>query len=235
MYYSDDIINKIGSDKDLAIRLDKAMSGVKEGFIDYLNNLGDGATRLLYYTSCFTDNYTDVCNRLYLEDRRFLLGAYELVTHRDIIFRMIKIYVLLTLKNKDESEVNYIYKKLVPITTHYSVMQASRLALIYSVVKYICYGNTMNAAIQSALMKKIAGRTGTGLFVLSTYGFVQKASESANNLKYFLPQFYNALYVENLEMMYFLIEPIVLRAGYLNISTASNDDIIDIFRKMAGK
>ena len=33
MYYSDDIINKIGSDKDLAIRLDKAMSGVKEGFI----------------------------------------------------------------------------------------------------------------------------------------------------------------------------------------------------------
>lgn len=36
-------------------------------------------------------------------------------------------------------------------------------------------------------------------------------------------------------MMYFLIEPIVLRAGYLNISTASNDDIIDIFRKMAEK
>ncbi|HCK7236522.1 TPA: hypothetical protein N0X54_003409, partial [Enterobacter hormaechei] len=52
MYYSEDIINKIGTDKELAIRLDKAMSGVKEEVIDYLNNLGDAATRLLYYSSC---------------------------------------------------------------------------------------------------------------------------------------------------------------------------------------
>lgn len=235
MYYSDFIIKKIGTDKELALRLDKAMAGVKDGFVDYLGNLGDGATRALYYTSCFTEKYKDVCKRLGNEDKRFMLGLYELYKHRNIIFRMILIYVQTLLKNKDESERNIILRKVVPPTTHYSVMQTSRLALVYSVVKYICYGNTMNAAIQSALMKKIAGRTGTGLFVLSTYGFVQKASESANNLKYFLPQFYNALYVENLEMMYFLIEPIVLRAGYLNISTASNDDIIDTFRKMAGK
>jgi hypothetical protein len=64
MNYSDDIINRIGSDKNLAIRLDKAMAGVKDGFVEYVNNLGDGATRLLYYTSCFTENYTDVCERL---------------------------------------------------------------------------------------------------------------------------------------------------------------------------
>ena len=31
MYYSEEIIRKIGTDKELAVRLDKALAGVKEG------------------------------------------------------------------------------------------------------------------------------------------------------------------------------------------------------------
>jgi len=234
MYYSDFIIKKIGTDKELALRLDKAMAGVKDGFIDYLGNLGDGATRALYYTSCFTENYKDVCKRLGNEDKRFMLGLYELYKHRNIIFRMILIYVQTLLKNKDESERNIILRKVVPPTTHYSVMQTSRLALVYSVVRYICYGSKINGVIQSALMKKIGGLTSGGLIALSTYGTVQHAADSAHNLKYFLPLYYNALYTENLEMMYFLIEPLVLDVGYINISTASNAEIINALKRMAG-
>ncbi|OTW33731.1 hypothetical protein CAP57_17595, partial [Enterobacter kobei] len=104
MYYSEDIIKKIGTDKELAVRLDKALAGVKDGFIEYVNNLGDGATRAVYYTSCFTENYKDVCKRLENEDKRFILGLYELIKHRDIIFRLILIYVETLLKNKSESE-----------------------------------------------------------------------------------------------------------------------------------
>ncbi|WP_165466129.1 hypothetical protein [Enterobacter cloacae] len=235
MYYSEDIIKKIGTDKELAVRLDKAMAGVKDGFVEYVNNLGDGATRALYYTSCFTENYKDVCKRLANEDKRFLLGLYELIKHRNIIFRLILIYVQTLLKNKNESERNIILRQVVPPTTHYSVIQVSKLALIYGVVKYICYGNAMNAGIRSVIMKKVAGRTTTGLFALSTYGIVQNAAMSADNLEHFLPQFYHALYIENLEMMYFLIEPMVMKAGYLNISTASNSDVIDALKKMAGR
>ncbi|WP_431628348.1 hypothetical protein [Enterobacter bugandensis] len=234
MYYSEDIINKIGTNKELAVRLDKAMAGVKDGFIEYVNNLGDGATRALYYTSCFTENYKHVCKQLGNEDKRFLLGLYELVKHRNIIFRMILIYVQTLLKSKNESEKDIILRKVVPPTTHYSVMQASRFALVYSVVKYICYGSKINGVIQSAMMKKIGGLTSGGLIALSTYGTVQHAADSAHNLKYFLPLYYNALYSENLEMMYFLIEPVVLDVGYLNISTASNADIINALKRMAG-
>ncbi|HEO9123433.1 TPA: hypothetical protein QIF58_004446, partial [Enterobacter bugandensis] len=138
------------------------------------------------------------------------------------------------LKSKNESEKDIILRKVVPPTTHYSVMQASRFALVYSVVKYICYGSKINGVIQSAMMKKIGGLTSGGLIALSTYGTVQHAADSANNLKYFLPLYYNALYSENLEMMYFLIEPVVLDVGYLNISTASNADIINALKRMAG-
>ncbi len=71
MYYSEEIIKKIGTDKELAVRLDKALVGVKEGVVDYLNGLEDGTTRLLYYTSCLTDNYQDVCNKISLRIKDF--------------------------------------------------------------------------------------------------------------------------------------------------------------------
>ncbi|MEL4868543.1 hypothetical protein AAEU41_06780 [Pantoea agglomerans] len=192
MYYSEDIIRKIGTDKELAIRLDKAMSGVKDGVTDYLNNLGDAATRLLYYTSCLTKNYHDVCTQLKDEDIRFVQGLGELVIHRNLIFRMIKIYIETVLKNKNEVEKKTILEKLTPFTKSISIKTLSKSALIYSVVSYICYGNK----------------------------------------KHFMPQFYHALYIEKLEMMYFIIEPIIMRAGYLNINTASDIEITNALKRM---
>lgn len=85
------------------------------------------------------------------------------------------------------------------------------------------------------MMKRIGGITSGGLIALSTYGMVQHAAASAHNLKFFLPQFYDALYTEHLEMMYFLIEPLVLDVGYLNIVTASNDEIINALKRMASR
>ncbi|EOZ9570691.1 hypothetical protein ABLD45_RS02945 [Enterobacter hormaechei] len=92
MYYSEEIIKQLGTDKELAVRLDKALIGVKEGVQDYVNGLGDATTRLLYYTSCLTENYQDVCKKLGSEDVRFICALYELVKHRNVIFRMLNIY-----------------------------------------------------------------------------------------------------------------------------------------------
>lgn len=232
MYYSETIIKKIGTDKELAVRLDKALTGVKEGVLDYLNSLEDGITRLLYYTSCLTDNYQDVCNKLSSEDKRFLFSLYELIKHRDVIFRMIKIYIETLLKNKSAVEKKTILEKLTPFTTNYSIKYISRNGLIYAVASYICYGNKMNLAVQNALMKKIGSRVGAVIGGLNLYGLVQHAAESADNLKNFCPLFYDALYVEGLEMMYFLIEPIIMKSGYLNINSVSNEEITRTLKRM---
>lgn len=232
MYYSEEIIRKIGTDKELAVRLDKALAGVKEGVVDYLNGLEDGVTRLLYYTSCLTDNYQDVCNKLISEDKRFLFSLYELIKHRDVIFRMIKIYIETLLKNKSEVEKKSILEKLTPFTTRYSIKYISKNGLIYAVTSYICYGNKMNLVVQDALMKKIGSRVGWVVGGANIYGIVQHAAESANNLKHFCPLFYNALYREGLEMLYFLIEPIIMKAGYLNISLASDEEITQALKRM---
>jgi len=232
MYYSEEIIRKIGTDKELAVRLDKALAGVKEGVVDYLNGLEDGVTRLLYYTSCLTDNYQDVCNKLISEDKRFLFSLYELIKHRDVIFRMIKIYIETLLKNKSEVEKKSILEKLTSFTTHYSIKYISKNGLIYAVTSYICYGNKMSLVVQDALMKKIGSRVGWVVGGANIYGIVQHAAESANNLKHFCPLFYNALYREGLEMLYFLIEPIIMKAGYLNISLASDEEITQALKRM---
>ncbi|MGX4988522.1 hypothetical protein [Enterobacter kobei] len=232
MYYSETIIKKIGTDKELAVRLDKALAGVKEGVVDYLNGLEDGITRLLYYTSCLTENYQDVCNKLSSEDKRFLFSLYELIKHRDVIFRIIKVYIETLLKNKSEVEKKTILEKLTPFTTNYSIKYISRNGLIYAVAAYICYGNNMNLAVQNSLMKKTGSRVGVVIGGLNLYGLVQYAAESADNLKNFCPLFYNALYAEGLEMMYFLIEPIIMKSGYLNINSASDEEITRALKRM---
>ncbi|MDY3569355.1 hypothetical protein [Enterobacter hormaechei] len=232
MYYSEEIIKRIGTDKELAVRLDKALMGVKQGVVDYVNGLGDATTRLLYYTSCLTDNYQDVCKKLGSEDIRFICALYELIKHRDIIFRMLKIYIETILKNKNETEKKTILQKLTPFTTNYSIKYISKNGLIYAVASYICCGNKMNLAVQNALMKKIGSRVGWIVGGLNIYGIVQRAAESADNLKNFCPLFYNALYMEGLEMMYFLIEPIIMKSGYLNINTASDEEIVRALKRM---
>ncbi|EMW2234762.1 hypothetical protein M8R60_20170 [Enterobacter hormaechei] len=232
MYYSEEIIKRIGTDKELAVRLDKALMGVKQGVVDYVNGLGDATTRLLYYTSCLTDNYQNVCKKLGSEDIRFICALYELIKHRDIIFRMLKIYIETILKNKNETEKKTILQKLTPFTTNYSIKYISKNGLIYAVASYIYYGNKMNLAVQNALMKKIGSRVGWIVGGLNIYGIVQRAAESADNLKNFCPLFYNALYMEGLEMMYFLIEPIIMKSGYLNINTASDEEIVRALKRM---
>ncbi len=145
---------------------------------------------------------------------------------------MLKIYIETILKNKNETEKKTILQKLTPFTTNYSIKYISKNGLIYAVASYICYGNKMNLAVQNALIKKIGSRVGWIVGGLNIYGIVQRASESADNLKNFCPLIYNALYMEGLEMMYFLIEPIIMKSGYLNINTASDEEIVRALKRM---
>lgn len=80
MHYSEDIIKKIGTDKELAVRLGKAMAGVKDGFIDYLINPGDGATRALYYTSCLQKIIKMFVNSLKMRTNAFYWVCMNLLS-----------------------------------------------------------------------------------------------------------------------------------------------------------
>ncbi|HAT1619821.1 TPA: hypothetical protein I8Y04_001490 [Raoultella planticola] len=88
----------------------------------------------------------------------------------------------------------------------------------------------LTAGIWLLFAGRHAGRTETGF--VAKYGLVQKAADSACRLHVQYPAYYSALYMQQLEMMYFLIEPLFDRAGALEAQWSSDSGIANIITRM---
>ena len=89
MYYSNVVISYLQANKILAMKLDRAVSGIEQRVSGQVKTIGAGVTRILYYTSCFTDEYQDVCKKQKNEDVRFAKGIYHLLQRNDIVYEML--------------------------------------------------------------------------------------------------------------------------------------------------
>ena len=92
MYYNNEVISYLQANKILALKLDRAFTGVKQAVSNQIETIGAGATRALYYTSCFTDEYQDVCQTQKTEDIRFKNGVIYLLQHGNAAYDMLEIY-----------------------------------------------------------------------------------------------------------------------------------------------
>lgn len=92
MYDNSAVISYLQANKILALKLDHAVSAVGQQVGDQIESLGKGATRVLYYTSCFTDEYNNVCQRQKLEDMRFRHAVFRMIRYGDVVYDMLKIY-----------------------------------------------------------------------------------------------------------------------------------------------
>lgn len=63
MYNNSEVISYLQANKILAMKLDHAVNAVGKQVAEQVKSIGAGTTRALYYTSCFTDEYNDVCLR----------------------------------------------------------------------------------------------------------------------------------------------------------------------------
>lgn len=88
MYYNNVVISYLQANKILAIKLERAVSGIEQRVSSQVKTIGAGVTRALYYTSCFTDEYQDVCKKQKNEDVRFAKGIYHLLQRNDIVYEM---------------------------------------------------------------------------------------------------------------------------------------------------
>ncbi len=209
MYHSDFIINGISADKQMALQLEKALSGVKDQLLEQASKLGDGTTRLLYHMSCFTDNYQDVCERIKEEDKRFFDGVMLLVTKRDIIYRMILIYFEEIFRFKTRNQLEAIKVSLLRAGVVISASSLNNQAFVIGITTAVCLGISFNA-----LIIKWTGKASTiAVTGLGLYGMVQHAAESAERLRLMAPVYYHSLYLHTLEMMYFLVEPVFIKSG----------------------
>ncbi|MBA8033957.1 hypothetical protein HV096_18095 [Citrobacter freundii] len=228
MYNNNEVISYLQANKILALKLDYAVSAVGQKVTNQVETLGKGATRLLYYTSCFTDEYNDVCQQQKTEDLRFRNGVIRIIQHGDVVYEMLCIYFEEIFKYKTNDQLEHIKKVLMAVNVHIAASTLTGAGYALAVATSVRIG--LNLSMQ---FSALAGRAaGTAAGVVATYGLVQKAADSAHRLHVQYPAYYSALYMQQLEMMYFLIESVFERAGALEAQWSSDSSIANIITRM---
>ncbi|WP_336211023.1 hypothetical protein [Enterobacter sp. P82] len=228
MYYRDEVISYLQANKILALKLDHALTGVGKAVSNQIETIGAGATRALYYTSCFTDEYQDVCKKQKTEDIRFRNGVIYLLRHNNVAYDMFKLYFEEIFKDKTTEQLERIKQMLMAVNIHIAASSLTNVGFALATASFVAAGMNLNLEISA-----LAGRrAGQAVGIIGIYGIVQKAADSAYRLHITYPAYYSALYIQELEMMYFLIEPVFERAKALTAQWASDDEIADIITRM---
>lgn len=228
MYGNNEIISYLQANKILALKLENAVSAVGHQVAEQVKTIGAGATRALYYTSCFTDEYNDVCQRQKTEDIRFRDAVYKTVSQGDVVYDILRIYFEEIFKYKTSDQLEQIKQWLMAVNVHIAASSLTNAGFTLATASTVRIGLNISLEI-SALAGTWASRS---IVAVGIYGVVQKAADSAHRLHIQFPAYYAALYEQGLEMLYFLIEPVFQRAGAIDAQWASMHDIVDIISRI---
>ena len=195
MYYRNEVISYLQANKILALKLDHALAGVGKAVSNQIDTIGAGATRVLYYTSCFTDEYQDVCQKQKSEDIRFKNGVVYLLRNGDVAYDMLKIYFEEIFKYKTSEQLEHIKKMLMAVNIHIAASSLTSAGFALATASFVAAG--MNLSLE---LSALAGRRAGGVVgAIGIYGVVQKAADSAHRLHMTYPAYYSALYAQELE------------------------------------
>lgn len=228
MYYNSEITRYFQANKILALKLEKTLMAIEKTVSNQIETISAGAIRALYYTSCFTDNYQDVCQKQKSEDIRFTKGVFHILRREDVVYQMLSIYFEEIFRYKTSAQLEHIKKILIAVNIHIAANSLTNTVFALAVAASVAVG--MNLSLE--LSAQIGGWTSRGIVAVGLYGVVQKAADSAHRLSFAYPAYYTALYIQELEMMYFLIEPLFKRAEAFQAQWASDEDIADIITRM---
>ncbi|MGJ0192528.1 hypothetical protein ACR6A7_09340 [Pantoea sp. RRHST58] len=229
MYYSNEVISFLQANNILASKLDHVLTGAGKEVSNQIDMIGAGAKRALFYTSCFTEEYQDVCIQQKNEDIRFQRGILHLFQHGNVVYDMLKIYFAEIFRYKTKDQLEYIKKGLMAVNVHIAASYLTSAGMALAVATTVAVGLNLSLNMSALIGGKAAGLAG----IAGIYGVVQKAADSARRLHYTGPGYYDALYTQELEMMFFLIEFLFDRAQAFNTGT-SDRDVISIIQKMTG-
>ncbi|WP_297206033.1 hypothetical protein [uncultured Pluralibacter sp.] len=228
MHNNEQIISYLQANNILALKLDRALAGIGKTVSTQIDTIGAGATRGLYYTSCLTEEYKDVCRKQRNEDIRFAKGIYHLLQNGNITYEMLRIYFEEVFRNKTSEQLEHIKKMLMAVNIHIAASSLTNIGFALATASYVAIGTNLSLEI-SALAGKWATR---GIASVGFYGVVQKAADCAYRLQITYPAYYSALYSHELEMMYFLIAPLFERAAAHKAPWASESELANIITRM---
>ena len=110
MYYRNEVIKYFQNNRILALQFDRTLAEVRKMVSDQISLIGSGAQRALYYSSCFTNEYQDVCKQQNQEDIRFAIALGRIVKGDSVVYEMLKLYFNEILKYKTAQQIEKIKK-----------------------------------------------------------------------------------------------------------------------------
>lgn len=159
---------------------------------------------------------------------RFRNGVFHLLQHGGVVYDMLKIYFEEIFKYKTPDQIEHIKQMLMAVNVHIAASSLTKTGFALATATSVAVGMNLKLDL-SALTGRAAGAAVT---VAGLYGVVQKAADCAHRLHFTSPAYYAALYAQELEMMYFLVEPLFERAGAFKVHGASDEGIVDIITRM---
>lgn len=218
---------KLQSERNLALALTKALREIQATNMSAIENLKLGTQRIINYGSCLIpdDYYRNTCRELINEDRRLTLALAEIYNRNDVDLDMVEIYFQKTLKRLGEQKSNnlaaFLKKELGDKAYEYAE-KSSKLALSLTIAKLIISSGDFHES-HIRMVNSLSSMYVNGAII---YSKAQVAALAANKLKFQDPAYYQALYQQNLEMLYFLIEPQMTKIIYQIESGGNNEEII---------
>jgi hypothetical protein len=218
---------KMQSNKQLAIALTNSLRDMHEDHMATLEKVKQGTQRLVSYGACLIPDeyYRNACRDTWREDKRLVLALGEIYNRKDVTLDMVEIYFRKTLnrlgEQKSKDLITNIHNLLGKAAEHASA-KASKLALSFTLANLI-----INSRDFKQNHIKLVNSFSTWFVNGATlYSKAQVAASAANRLKFQDPQYYQALYKENIEMLYFLIEPQMSEIIYQVNSGDNNAQVI---------
>ncbi|WP_414455218.1 hypothetical protein [Enterobacter quasiroggenkampii] len=218
---------KMQSNKQLAIALTNSLRDMHEDHMATLEKVKQGTQRLISYGACLMPDeyYRNACRDTWREDKRLVLALGEIYNRKDVTLDMVEIYFRKTLnrlgEQKSKDLITNIHNLLGKAAEHASA-KASKLALSFTLANLIINSKDFKQnhirLVNSFSTWFVNGAT--------LYSKAQVAASAANRLKFQDPQYYQALYKENIEMLYFLIEPQMSEIIYQVNSGDNNEQVI---------
>lgn len=114
------------------------------------------------------------------------------------------------------------------VNVHIAASSLTNAGFAMAVASAVYMGLNLSMEISALIGRRVF----KGVMAVGFYGIVQKAADSANRLHFTFPAYYAALYAQELEMMFFLIEPLFERAGAVQAQWVSDSGVADIITKM---
>ncbi|MEG6060203.1 hypothetical protein, partial [Enterobacter roggenkampii] len=217
---------KMQSNKQLAIALTNSLRDMHEDHMATLEKVKQGTQRLVSYGACLMPDeyYRNACRDTWREDKRLVLALGEIYNRKDVTLDMVEIYFRKTLirlgEQKSKDLITNIHNLLGKAAEHASA-KASKLALSFTLANLIINSKDFKQnhirLVNSFSTWFVNGAT--------LYSKAQVAASAANRLKFQDPQYYQALYKENIEMLYFLIEPQMSEIIYQVNSGDNNEQV----------